>query len=208
MKKILFAALFVFGAVGGAQAAGIDGETSGTTKYTVVGFGTNDVFQADSNSGATTVVLTDNGTPVASQTAGDLSGVADGFIHDYVFTAIQTGLFSIQSVSETGSGGNIINPLILEVWNTFAGPGNDVLIGTDTMTQVGATSREASVAAMFVAGQDYVVRLSNEGGTIGSAPDYSLEMSQVPVPAAVWLFGTAMVGLLGLRRKSKMAAAA
>jgi hypothetical protein len=30
----------------------------------------------------------------------------------------------------------------------------------------------------------------------------------VPVPAAVWLFGTAMMGLLGLRRKSRMAVAA
>jgi hypothetical protein len=30
----------------------------------------------------------------------------------------------------------------------------------------------------------------------------------VPVPAAVWLFGTAMFGLIGLRRKSKMEAVA
>jgi hypothetical protein len=30
----------------------------------------------------------------------------------------------------------------------------------------------------------------------------------IPVPAAVWLFGTAMVGFLGLRRKQKLSAVA
>jgi hypothetical protein len=38
--------------------------------------------------------------------------------------------------------------------------------------------------------------------------DYSLNISSVPVPAAVWLFGSAMIGFLGLRRKSVGVAAA
>jgi hypothetical protein len=54
--------------------------------------------------------------------------------------------------------------------------------------------------------------MSNLGGTIGDNADYTLNVqspvSAVPVPAAVWLFGTAMMGLLGLRRKSRMAVAA
>jgi hypothetical protein len=33
---------------------------------------------------------------------------------------------------------------------------------------------------------------------------YLASMTVVPVPAAVWLFGTAMLGLIGLRRKTKM----
>lgn len=37
---------------------------------------------------------------------------------------------------------------------------------------------------------------------------YVTMISTVPVPAAVWLFGTAMLGLFGLRRKSKMEAIA
>jgi len=38
--------------------------------------------------------------------------------------------------------------------------------------------------------------------------DLVVAVSAVPVPAAVWLFGTAMFGLFGLRRKSKMEAVA
>jgi len=37
---------------------------------------------------------------------------------------------------------------------------------------------------------------------------YVTMISTVPVPAAVWLFGSAMLGLFGLRRKSKMEALA
>jgi hypothetical protein len=38
--------------------------------------------------------------------------------------------------------------------------------------------------------------------------DLVIRVSAVPVPAAVWLFGTAMLGLFGLRRKDKMRALA
>jgi hypothetical protein len=31
----------------------------------------------------------------------------------------------------------------------------------------------------------------------------AMEISEVPVPAAVWLFGTAMAAFLGFRRPSK-----
>lgn len=37
---------------------------------------------------------------------------------------------------------------------------------------------------------------------------YVSTLSTVPVPAAVWLFGTAMLGLFGMRRKAKMGAVA
>jgi len=46
------------------------------------------------------------------------------------------------------------------------------------------------------------------GGTMGATPE-SLsitEVSSVPVPAAVWLFGTAIAGLLGVSRKRVLAA--
>jgi len=32
---------------------------------------------------------------------------------------------------------------------------------------------------------------------------YKLEVSSVPIPASVWLFGTCLTGLVGLRRKAK-----
>ena len=42
-----------------------------------------------------------------------------------------------------------------------------------------------------------------DGSKIGM--DVRLEMSAVPVPAAVWLFGTALLGFIGVSRKTKVA---
>jgi hypothetical protein len=63
------------------------------------------------------------------------------------------------------------------------------------------------------AGQIYQIFLGGyRNGAWGDTIDgYSLNISQsavaaVPVPGAVWLFGTAMAGFLGLRRNKKLAA--
>ena len=45
----------------------------------------------------------------------------------------------------------------------------------------------------------------NLGGTMSGRP-LSLEISAVPVPAAVWLFGTALAGMIGVSRKRFVAA--
>jgi hypothetical protein len=42
-----------------------------------------------------------------------------------------------------------------------------------------------------------------EGSKIGM--DVRLEMSAVPVPAAIWLFGTGIIGLIGFSKRSKAA---
>ena len=40
-----------------------------------------------------------------------------------------------------------------------------------------------------------------KGGGLSNYRAYSDGLSEVPVPAAAWLFGTALLGLMGLRRK-------
>jgi hypothetical protein len=42
-----------------------------------------------------------------------------------------------------------------------------------------------------------------DGSKIGM--DLRLEMSVVPVPAAIWLFGTALIGFVGMSRRRKVA---
>ena len=59
------------------------------------------------------------------------------------------------------------------------------------------------------AGEIYTIALGGyrNGDWTTTSWGYNLEVSQVPVPGAVWLFGSAMAGLIGVgRRKSKSAA--
>ena len=93
-------------------------------------------------------------------------------------------------------------------------PGDLDVLNTTAYT-VGAPLQVATpgdtLAIALYAGVDYLVRV---WGTVdGSASDpipykitstvSSVDLSEVPVPAAVWLFGTALVGLMGFRRKQQ-----
>ncbi|MCP4765203.1 MAG: VPLPA-CTERM sorting domain-containing protein [Gammaproteobacteria bacterium] len=42
------------------------------------------------------------------------------------------------------------------------------------------------------------------GGRITDSGDYRLNISTVPVPAAVWLFGTALIGFVGMSRRTSV----
>jgi len=68
---------------------------------------------------------------------------------------------------------------------------------------VGTVSGSVTAAGGFNVAQIYSPKL---GGDMWSTSDYSLTpTSAVPVPAAAWLFGSALVGLAGVGRKRKMA---
>lgn len=74
----------------------------------------------------------------------------------------------------------------------------------------GATpSNLNTISFNAIAGQVYTIALGGyrNGGWVDTLDGYTLTASQVsavPVPGAVWLFGSAMAGLIGLRRKDKM----
>ena len=60
-----------------------------------------------------------------------------------------------------------------------------------------ATNKDYAYASFEAVGQ------GTARGNLGSA----LVRSYVPIPAAVWLFGTALIGLIGLgKRKARIAA--
>jgi len=52
---------------------------------------------------------------------------------------------------------------------------------------------------------DYSLKFLGTGGKLGSA---TLSASAVPLPAAVWLFGSALMGLFGASRRKSTAVAA
>ena len=57
-------------------------------------------------------------------------------------------------------------------------------------------------------GEAYFVSFFGFAGTSTFLPplgQYGIEISQVPVPSAVWLFGTGLIGFVGLSRRKKAA---
>lgn len=74
----------------------------------------------------------------------------------------------------------------------------------------GMTGAKLSIAPAFSRGEGvYSVLIGN--GTFapnnGGGVDYTMTFnvtSEVPVPAAAWLFGTALLGLVGVKRKSNL----
>jgi hypothetical protein len=208
MKKIVIA-LFIFGLAGTAQAQMLGG-VSGVDKHNIIGFGVQDIFVAQANENSTTVSLTDNGTLVTGDQSLNEDGMVANFVHDFLFTAVQDTFTSITAALQlsSGQGSTLVLPLVLEVWNL----GSDTLLASANLDSGFVPTATESVE--LFQNVTYVVRMSNLGslaipGVLGNAPDYTVNVfTPVPVPAAVWLFGTAMIGLFGLRRKSRMAVAA
>ncbi len=216
MEKIYLTAIIMLGAlslgaIGNAHAYGIDGEDPGVDKYTVTGFGSGDSWivtaTTHATGGVTPVLTSTDPAAVASQTFDDTTGLVDDFIHDFVFIAIRNTFASIEVATENVGA---ITDLVLSVWLILDDPMDPLVVdqnkGTTAMSPFpGGTA--GALGVELVKDQTYVVRM--RGGNLSTNPNYTLSVvSAVPVPAAVWLFGTAMLGLLGMRRKSKMAVAA
>ncbi|MDH3389729.1 MAG: VPLPA-CTERM sorting domain-containing protein [Gammaproteobacteria bacterium] len=191
-KQILgaIAALFFFS--GSASAVVID---------TIGGFGPGDRYEAQSNPALTTTFLNGVLRVVTADTEQTLDQTDPFFFHEYIFTAIADSFLVVAATVENILGGNTIDDFYMAVQrlDTFAFIAEDII-------PVSTTSAEASIAFAMLAGTNYRIVLSGSANDPG--PDYKLELSQVPVPAAVWLFGTALLGLFGLRRKGKLEVAA
>jgi len=78
------------------------------------------------------------------------------------------------------------------IWSTF-----DNLVTTDDDQKYSTVI--SSVSKFFV-------RVSGQAS--GTANSYDLRVSAVPIPAAVWLFGSALMGLVGVSRRKSTALAA
>lgn len=104
------------------------------------------------------------------------------------------------SLSVSMSG---INDLIFAVYVNLATPGSGSVLFDDsrviytrTLTSINPTS-----SLNFVPGNWVIKQFSQ-------LPPFSTAVASVPVPAAAWLFGSALVGVGALRRKQKAALAA
>jgi hypothetical protein len=107
------------------------------------------------------------------------------FVHDYVLESVVDTVVALSLVTENGLA-DLITGLAL----TISGTGGFTTIMDNTIP--------LGLGFAMTAGESYTISLAGTATGVGS--DYRLEVSAVPVPAAVWLFGTALLGLFGVQR--------
>jgi hypothetical protein len=147
-------------------------------------FDTNSFGQAElTNNGVPNVIIATNGTSLE-------------FSYDYIVSAFSSTVFEARLFDTAGG--------------IFGGTLDTLFVERFTFPQSGAVSWDLSGYTGLTLGLDF--RLNNMdpglqfGGTITTISNLAIVdnlPSPVPVPAAVWLFGTALIGLVGYSKRRK-----
>ncbi|CAG7856682.1 hypothetical protein MCAMS1_01258 [biofilm metagenome] len=135
---------------------------------------------------------------------------------------LSIGLMAMQSASAatlslgSGTGGVTIDPPppLTGTWNgsgsvtlsitTAANEVVDLLFSFTTASQNFTHSFSGPTTGLTSG--DYILGLN--GGSGSYSINFTSQISEVPVPAAVWLFGSALMGLFGVRRSKSTPAIA
>jgi hypothetical protein len=154
-----------------------------------------------------TVYLDNGGTSNLSQTwdSDDLQAVTFDFNNGGLLTTFNSpwdgGLAYWDGAFETDTGGNLIS--VMDEWSD-AGVTSDYTTNADVAPFDWYLDPYNDV---YHDGNDDRVGLNNVL-SMASASSWN-QVSAVPVPAAIWLFGTALIGLVGFgKRKAAMLKAA
>jgi hypothetical protein len=141
---------------------------------------------------------TSSGTGISNQQLGSLNTIVGGFNGDVTYLAnTYTAGGSVYAWSSGTNGGN--------VWgaNTGSNGGSTNLYGASngvTQAGIGLGSSTGLFGLTGNAGtgqlQSYVL-----GDNLMLSSTGALSVSSVPLPAAVWLFGSGLLGLLGVGRR-------
>ena len=179
-------------------------------------------------SGSASAILVDDTFIITGDQANGYGGSVQNLtaanspvsIQDWIGITVAAVLPQGAKVDFTASGGqtSIATPsLNLRLWSAVNNGGGDwSTSGAPLITQVPAGNLTPMMGSLM-AGSTYlmeffgdVVYLACGTCTTTQTGLYSMSMdsNNVPVPAAIWLFGTAVVGFVGLRRKQKFSAVA
>ena len=135
------------------------------------------------------------GTESEQEETGDLLGGL--FPSNYVSIEEKRGIVKLMALMGvfTDDNGQIVDnqiPFTLRLNSAFSGEGGQSL-SQDVIIPEGASQLQLGFNEDIFSDNTGFLRLNIEGA--------GLEVAPVPVPAAVWLFGSGLIGLVGLRRK-------
>lgn len=148
----------------------------------------------------TTLTLNDGVTPITTAGADfGNSGLIAAFTDFFSFSLAGATNFST-TASATNSAGDITSFTIAVL--SGQGLGGSVLFGSTTPTQVG-NSLALSTSGILAPGT-YSVRITGVGSAGGSSYGGSVDVAPVvPIPGALLLFGSGLIGLGALTRRKK-----
>ena len=164
------------------------------------------------------VLTVDSGSGVDSAMAGDpTSGSTSGFGHDvwgYNSVSIVSASFGTKTWTDADIvsldfGDGIDNSLLF--LDAELGAGAPTLGSFRTQDDGFAFFGVRTCGVTCDINQGLQIRdfnglgLDNSLNDYVNASTYSISVSPVPVPAAVWLFGTALIGFVGMSRRRKVA---
>ncbi len=148
-------------------------------------------------SGGNTYSATDPSNPGVDTSVLPGVSVGSSFTHDYSFNVAAPGLTTLTGLNVT-TGATAIANLVFE-WLGVSGP---IAITDASGILTGPTGFGA-----FLASGAQTLRVTGDvisTGTTGlsTAYDFAINTTAVPLPAAFWLFGSALVAFIGFGRRS------
>ena len=103
-------------------------------------------------------------------------------------------VYSTFSLIDTQNDGMVVDYQITNLSNSS-------IFNASLIDALGTNPNTGSFSYLFLAGVNYSLAISS--ATSGYDSSHTALVSAVPLPAAAWLFGSALLGLGALRRKQK-----
>jgi len=106
------------------------------------------------------------------------------------------------------AGGNLPAGNTVDFDSTFytkaKPPSGDNKYGIDNGESLGITFIDTDFSAILAAIRVFDLQIGVHVGSVGEGYEFSESLRVVPVPAAFWLFGTALIGFIGFSRRTKV----
>lgn len=159
------------------------------------------VFSLFSMQGASAATLSWTSLPSSGGSAiGD--GILDSAILTGMFVFNQSGSNITHTWGFSLNSSGLLKSAVSVLIDFDTSVSNVTVAGQD-LTNYGSGQWGKVFVSPLTAGA-YSVVLTGLGYISGSQYNISLKVSPVPVPAAVWLFASGMVGLIGISRRRKI----
>jgi len=146
------------------------------------------------------------------QEGGDFSLIGTGTSSTSVTAAVSVRIeiYEVDGAPITpiivSANNSIARNLVSDGTVTLESWGNGVLVDFASLLIANNIDSQVGVTGAEIVINDQLIATSESGsGSFIAKKDFKIGVNPVPVPAAVWLFGSGLLGLVGIARRKKVA---